>query len=147
VLLAKYGTPQFIFAPNPSQIADGNPDYYYVRPLVTIEPTAIRCGLPVNTKFGFLEIKKLEQELQKPRYQNATVFLAWEHGLLDEFGKNMVRDNGGDVKQVPNWPNNDYDTIFVFKFTTTDGQKKFSYAIDHEGLNGLSDAYPKIEKE
>jgi hypothetical protein len=147
VLLAKYGTPQFIFAPNPSQIADGNPDYYYVRPLVTIEPTAIRCGLPVNTKFGFLEIEKLEKELQKAKYQKATIFVAWEHGLLDKFAKNMVKDNGGDVKQVPNWPNSDYDTIFVFKFTADNGRKQFSYAIDHEGLNGLSDAYPKIDKE
>src|ERR1700722_7647635 len=57
VLLKRYGTPQFIFAPNPTQKVDGNPGYYYVRPLATIEPTAIRCGLPVNTKYGYEEIK------------------------------------------------------------------------------------------
>jgi len=142
VLLAKYGTPQFVFAPNPSQIADRNPDYYYVRPLVTIEPTAIRCGLPVNTKFGYKEIMGLETELQKPKYQNATVFLAWEHGLLDEFAKNVVKDNGGDAKQVPDWPKGDYDTIFVFKIITDNDRKKFSFTIDHEGLNDLSDACP-----
>jgi hypothetical protein len=147
VLLTKYGTPQFVFAPDPSQIADGNPDYYYVRPLVTIEPTAIRCGLPVNTKFGFRDIGKLEDELKKEKYQNATIFLAWEHGLLDEFAKNMVKDNGGDATQVPGWPNNDYDTIFVFKFTPDNGIRKFSFTIDREGLNGLSDNYPQIEKK
>ena len=65
VLLGKYGTPQFIFAPNPTQKVDGD-KYFYVRPLTTIEPTAIRCGLPVNTQFGFREIKELETELAKP---------------------------------------------------------------------------------
>jgi hypothetical protein len=51
VLLAKYGSPQFVFAPNPTQKVDGkgHNEYFYVRPLATIEPTAIRCGLPVNT--------------------------------------------------------------------------------------------------
>ena len=114
--------------------------------MATIEPTAIRCGLPVNTKFGYTEIKDLEQELAKPEYKNATIFVAWEHGFLDEFGKNMVKDNGGNVKDVPEWPGKDFDTIFVFKFTTENGQKKFSFSVDHEGLNGLSDKYPEPAK-
>jgi hypothetical protein len=141
VLLAKFGTPQFIFAPNPTQKSDGN-KYYYLRPLATIEPTAIRCGLPVNTEFGYKEIQGLESELAKPAYQHAVVFVAWEHGLLDEFAKNVVKDNGGDVSQVPAWPGKDYDTIFVFKITNDHGQKSFSFTIDHEGLNNLSDEYP-----
>jgi hypothetical protein len=137
VLLGKYGTPQFIFAPNPTQKVDGN-KYFYVRPLATIEPTAIRCGLPVNTQFGYQEIKGLEAELQKPPYQNAVTFIAWEHGLLDDFAKNMVKDNGGDVTQVPAWPGNEYDMIFVFKIAATNGVKSFSFTVEHEGLNGLS---------
>lgn len=145
VLLKKYGTPQFIFAPNPSEKVDGA-KYYYIRPLATIEPTAIRCGLPINTEFGYLEIEGLENELALPKYQNATIFVAWEHGLLDEFGRNMVRNNGGDVKKVPGWPGNEYDMIFVFKFTTVNGHKDFSFTVDHEGLNGLSDQYPEIQK-
>jgi hypothetical protein len=141
VLLKKYGRPQFIFAPNPAQKVDAG-KYFYVRPLATIEPTAIRCGLPVNTQFGYGEIKGLEEELQKPQYQTATIFVAWEHGLLDEFAKNMVKDNGGDVKQVPDWPGKEFDMIFVFKITADGGQRKISFSVDHEGLNGLSDKYP-----
>ncbi len=141
VLLGKFGTPQFIFAPNPNQKSDGN-KYYYIRPLATIEPTAIKCGLPVDTEFGYEDIRGLEAELAKPQYQNATVFVAWEHGLLNEFAKNMVKDNGGDVSQVPDWPGKEFDRIFVFKITTENGQKKFSFTIDHEGLNNLSDDYP-----
>jgi hypothetical protein len=143
VLLARYGTPQFVFAPNPTQKVDGtNGYYYYVRPLATIEPTAIRCGLPVNTEFGFREIKGLEKELRKPAYQSATVFIAWEHFLLDDFARKMVKHHGGDPAQVPPWPDGDYDTIFVFKISRDAGKETFSFNIEHEGLNNLSDTCP-----
>ena len=145
VLLKRYGTPQFIFAPNPTEKVDNKvvkAGYYYVRPLITIEPTAIRCGLPVNTQFGYTEIKGLENELQKPQYQNATTFIAWEHGLLDKFAKNLVKDNGGDPAQVPPWPDSEYDMIFVFKITTDHDQRSVSFTVEQEGLNGLSDTCP-----
>jgi hypothetical protein len=142
VLLPRYGRPQFVFAPNPAQKVDSTNGYYYVRPLATIEPTAIRCGLPVNTEFGYLEIKGLERELQEPAYQNATVFIVWEHGQLDDFAKALVKHHGGDPAQVPAWPDGDYDTIFVFKITKDAGKESFSFTIDHEGLNNLSDTCP-----
>jgi hypothetical protein len=151
VLIGKFGKPQFIFASNPSQKIDELPPwlqkpdddkYFYVRPLASIEPTAIECGLPVNIEFGFLDITNLESELMKPQYQNATVFVDWEHILLDDFGKNMVKDNGGDVAQVPEWSNDDYDMLFVIKITTENGQKKFSFTVDREGLNSLGDDCP-----
>jgi hypothetical protein len=141
VLLAKYGQPQFIFAPNPMHKVDGN-RYYYVRPLTTIEPTAIRCGLPVNTAYGYDEIDGLEAELAKPKYEKSIIFLAWEHGKLADFARQMVKHHGGDPKTVPAWPGSDYDTIYVFKITETDGHKSFNFSIDHEGLNGLSDECP-----
>ena len=140
--LKKFGAPQFIFAPNPEHKVDGNPGYDYGRPVMTIEPTAIRCGLPVNTEFGYDEIKGLEDELDKPQYQNAIVFVAWEHGLLDRFAENMVRDNGGNTKEVLPWTNKEYDMIFIFKIVRENGQKKFSFTVDHEGLNGLKDTCP-----
>jgi hypothetical protein len=142
VLLKKYGRPQFIFAPNPTQKIDGVPGYYYVRPLMTIEPTAIRCGLPVNTEFGYLEIHSLEKELQKPPYQNATVFVAWEHNLLDIFVKDMVKENGGNAAGVPSWSGKDYDSIYVIRITRSGDHSTVSFTIDHEGLNNLSDNCP-----
>jgi hypothetical protein len=142
VLLPRYGTPRFIFAPNPAQKVDSTNGYYYVRPLAAIEPTAIRCGLPVNTEFGFREIKGLERELEKPAYQNSTVFVVWEHGMLEEFARKVIKHHGGDPAQVPYWPDSDYDTIFVFKITNDAGQESFSFTIEHEGLNNLSDTCP-----
>ena len=144
VLLKKYGAPQFVFAPNPTQKADAG-KYYYIRPLMTIEPTAIRCGLPVNTQFGYLEIKGLEKELRKQSYQNATVFVAWEHFLLDEFVKDLVKVHGGDAAKVPAWPGDDYDTIFLVKITHSKAGESVAFTVDHEGLNHLSDACPSSE--
>jgi hypothetical protein len=141
VLLEKYGTPQFVFAPNPTQKVD-NKGSYYVRPLATIEPTAIRCGLPVNTQFGYKEIQGLEAELAQPRYATATVFVAWEHALLDDFVREMVGNYGADPKQVPSWPGQDYDTIFVLKITRTPGRASIVFTIDHENLDHLSTGCP-----
>ena len=140
VLPARYGPPQFLFAPDPTQtITEYAGAYYYVRPLATIEPTAIYCGLPVNTQFGFTQITALEGELQKDAYHNATIYIAWEHILLDTFAKDMVKAYGGDPAQVPAWPANDYDTVFVVKIRRDQGQESVAFTIDHEGLNNLSD--------
>lgn len=149
ILIGRYGTPQFIFAPNPTAKVDqrGDTFYYYVRPLATIEPTAILCGLPVNTEFGYREIDRLESRIEEPKYQNATVFVAWEHGLLDRFARSIVKDYGGDPKNVPSWKGDDYDSIFVFRITSNNGQKSLSFTIDHEGLNGISDKYPHISQD
>ena len=137
-LLAKFGPPQFIFAPNPTDKVDQkeNPSgYYYVRPIATIEPTAIRCGLPVNTQFGFSEIDRLARELGKPAYYGATVLIAWEHVVLGDFARNILKTYGGDPSQVPHWPHADYDTIYVFKITRSEGQKLITFTIDHENLD------------
>jgi hypothetical protein len=141
VLLAKFGTPEFVFAPNPTQKSEKD-KYYYIRPLMTIEPTAIRCGLPVNTQFGYREIKSLEDEVQKPQYRKATVFIAWEHSLLDKFAKDLVKSNGGDPTQVPGWLGSDFDTIFVIKIIHDGDRATVSFSTDHEGLNDVSDTCP-----
>jgi hypothetical protein len=142
VLLKKYGQPQFIFAPNPNEKIDGVPGYYYVRPLMTIEPTAVRCDLPVNTEFGYLHIKGLEDELKKARYDNATIFISWEHVLLHDFVKDVVKDNGGNPSEVPDWSGKDYDSIYLVKITRAGGHTFVAFTQDHEGLNNLSDNCP-----
>ena len=145
VLLGKFGTPQFIFAPNPTDKVDQkeNPSgYFYVRPLATIEPTAIRCGLSVDTEFGFSEIDRLEHQLGKPPYYSATIFVVWEHVVLGDFARNILKTYGGDPAQVPPWPHKDYDSIYVFKITRSEGKKSITLTIDHENLNNLSDTCP-----
>src|SRR5207248_9302574 len=54
VLTSRYGNPQYLFAPNPAMLVpDVAGSFYYVRPLATIEPTAIRLGLPGNARYGY----------------------------------------------------------------------------------------------
>jgi hypothetical protein len=65
LLVGRYGKPDFIYAPNPSvQLYDNRehsgPLYSYVRPLATIESTAIRLGLPMSAgaKLGHVAPRK-----------------------------------------------------------------------------------------
>jgi hypothetical protein len=143
VLIGKFGKPDFIFAPDPNQINhDPAGDFCYVRPLATIEPTAIQCSLPVNTHFGFTDIAGLKQELSKPAYAGATVFVAWEHRYLDNFVKDMIKSSGGDASQVPGWQGNDFDSIFVIRLVHDKKRTIGTFTRDKEDLDNLSTDCP-----
>jgi len=147
VLIAKFGRPQFIFASDPARALVGGrggaPFYDYVRPLATIEPTAILCGMPVNTSFGFTEIAGLETELLKPAYHRAVVFVAWEHVLEAKFAAKIIADLAGPPSQVPLWPHDDYDSLYVIRITWTGNKASVSFAHEQEGLDGVSDQFPR----
>ena len=141
VLTAKYGTPNFIFAPNPAMKMHS--PYSYVRALATIEPTAIALTMPVNTQIGRYDFPLLQQVLTSPDYEDYLVFMAWEHGDLDQFAKNLVKRFGGDPSTVPGWPGNDFDSIFVIRLTRRGCKTSVSFRHDHENLtNHLSDTCP-----
>jgi hypothetical protein len=141
LLIRRYGKPDFVYAPNPSdQVKDHGEFYSYVRPLATIEPTAIRAGLPVNTQIGYKQIAELQKELTQPVYANARIFVAWEHGTLHDFAQQLLKYYGDDPSAAPPWPTNDFDTIYVFQLTRTDGKPHLAFHIDHENLNGSLNA-------
>jgi hypothetical protein len=145
VLLARYGYPGFIFAPNPSVMSTSTSGAYsYVRPLATIEPTAIEAHLPVNTEIGLGDIKRLQRELTSKPYWNSVVFVAWEHYYLDRFVKALVKTYGVDPALVPSWPEDDYDSIFVIQLRRKNHATSISFKQEYEGLNGrLSDSCPE----
>ncbi len=116
VLTQRFGKPDEIYAPNPSpRILDDLHFYFYVRPLTTIEPTAISLGMPVNTKVGYNKITTLKTELTSRSNRSKLIFVAWEHAELNDFAKLMLRSYGKDQSAVPKWPDDDYDRIYVFK--------------------------------
>jgi hypothetical protein len=141
LLLSRYGKPDYLFAPNPSEEI-GNPPHCYVRPLAAIEPTAIYCDLPVNTLFGFRHIKELQAEIEKPLYKNSVIFICWEHHQLEKFVQQVVADHGGNPAQVPDWKTNDYDSLYVLKLSRVDGRPVVTFTLEKENLNNLSDKYP-----
>jgi len=148
LLIGRYGTPDYIYAPNPSmQVSDGKkePTYSYVRPLATIEPTAIRLGMPVNTQIGFLQITELQQALLQPAYEHSLIFVAWEHLKLYDFAKQMLQSYGSAPAELPEWPNDDYETIYVFHITRSgaNGTPRATLQIQKENLGAtLSDSCP-----
>ena len=116
-LAERFPPPDAIYAPDPSvkatEIHGDGQRYDYVRPLVTIAPTAISLGLPVNTQLPFNDSGRLADELLAERYRDATLYVAWEHLQIMNFAQVVLRRlNSG--AEVPDWPNSDYDTVFVF---------------------------------
>jgi hypothetical protein len=150
VLVAKFGSPAAIFAPNPVKLKnDDGKDYDYVRPLATIEPTAIQLGMPVDTTYGFEEIGPFKDALEQPLYRGSTIFVAWEHRLIDVLVKRLMKAHGGSEDAVPKWRDADYDTIYVVTITNSSAQTSavsgvssetaapsIKLTIDHEGLDG-----------
>jgi hypothetical protein len=137
VLIGRYGTPDFVYAPNPDvKMIDSGESYYYVRPLATIEPTAIRSAKSVNTKYGFNEIAGLESLLIQATKANTTIFVAWDHIYMPMLVQHIMNEYGGGVK-VPAWVTGDYDTLYVvhvnYGSTIT-----ATFHTDVEGLNGQS---------
>ena len=144
VLQAKFGTPTAIYAPDPGTTAtDKGVAYDYVRALATIEPTAIRLSLPVNTSFGLRQIAQLEQELLRPAYSSATIYVAWEHNLAQQAVQQLVGAAGGKAQQVPAWADDDYDSLYVLRLKWQNGKPVFvSFAKEAEGLNHQSAQCP-----
>lgn len=139
VLESKFGKPDAIFASNPfDQKPDKGVPYYYIRPLATIEPTAVTFELPINIAYSFKEVDGLIGEITSKKYQNATLFIAWEHHLIVEIVKRLVAQNVS-IK-VPAWEGDDFDSIYIVRLNHD--TKQYSFTIDHQNLNGLPTQCP-----
>lgn len=142
VLTGKYGSAQYAFAPNPAvPIPDSAGSFDYVRPLATLEPTAIRLGLPVNTQYGYTDIADLESALVNSAYASSTIYITWEHLYLQQLVQNLMNQYGGGVA-VPAWPSTDYDSLYVVHLTWSNGSITATFTHDYEGLNGLTTSCP-----
>ena len=142
VLMGRFGRADAIFAPNPSvQLRERSypsQSYSYVRPLATIEPTAIQLGLPVNTQVGFDDIARLQSVVTAPEYANSTIFIAWEHKYAYDFARQVLRSYGMDPSQVPGWPTDDFETMYVLHITRAAGSSTpvVTFSAEKEGLQG-----------
>ncbi len=141
VLSTLYGRPSYLYAPNPTtKITDPAGSFYYVRPLATIEPTAIRAGLSVNTHYGYTDVASLRSLLITSAKADSTIFVAWEHEYLVKTVQSIMNSYGGGVV-VPAWSTGDYDSLYVVRVnygsTIT---ARFEH--DHEGLNNRSTTCP-----
>jgi regulation of enolase protein 1 (concanavalin A-like superfamily) len=142
VLVNRYGGAQYLFAPNPTvMVPDAAGAFYYVRPIATIEPTAIRLGLPLNTRYGYNDAAGLQAELTSGTYASSTVFVAWEHQYLQTIAQNIMNTYGGGAL-VPPWASGDYDSLYVVRLTNAGGSITAQFSHEFEGLNNLSTICP-----
>ena len=144
VLITKFGKADAIFAPNPAVLKkDNDTNYAYIRPLATIEPTAIRLGLPVDIEFGSKDIAALQATLLSPTYKNAVVYLAWEHHLAEKTARKLVASiDKNEAAKVPVWQDDDFDSIYVIRLTGEAGAKRVTFTLDKQGLNALPESCP-----
>ncbi|WP_321922653.1 histidine phosphatase family protein [Paraburkholderia guartelaensis] len=143
VIAAKYGKPDAIYAPDPGeQKEDNGRSYYYVRPLATIEPTAIQFGMPIQTPYGYSKIDALQTALVDPQWRGRTVLVAWEHREIETLVRRVVAAHGGSANDVPRWESADFDSIYVVRVDWSGGAARARFSHEHEGLDGRSDDCP-----
>ncbi|MFP3567262.1 histidine phosphatase family protein [Paraburkholderia sp. SIMBA_030] len=137
VIAAKFGKPDAIYAPDPGQQKDDSGhSYYYVRPLATIEPTAIQFEMPVQMPYGFAQIDQLGATLVNPAHRGKLIVVAWEHKLIVKLLRQMLSAHGGSAADVPNWQSDDFDSIYVVRLAWENGAARASFKHDHQGLDG-----------
>jgi hypothetical protein len=143
VLLSRFGTPHYLYAPNPAvKISDPAGSFFYVRPLATIEPTAIRAGRSVNTNYGYNDIAGLQRVLVTSSKANATLFVSWEHAYLVKVVQNIINAYG-DGRTVPAWTTGDYDSLYIVRLTYSSSGIDAVFEKESEGLNGQPTSCPQ----
>lgn len=143
IIKARYGKPDFIFAPDPAQQKDDHgAQYDYVRPLATIEPTAVYFGMPVNASIGYSRTGDLRKTLLQPQYKNSLVVVGWEHTIIEKLARRVIEDNGGDPSSVPHWPSSDFDSIYVLRITRSGDKTQAAFTQEHQGLDNQSTRCP-----
>jgi len=142
VLNGMFGKPAYLYAPNPAvKVTDPAGSFNYVRPLATIEPAAIRLGMPVNTKYGYTDVASVQASLINSAKDRTTTFVAWEHAYLVKIVQSIMNAYGGGVT-APAWVSGDYDSLYVVTVNYATGAPQAQFHKRVEGLNGQPTACP-----
>ena len=136
--------PGYIFAPNPS-VEITRPlthsQFGYIRPLATIEPTAISLGLPVNVQVGFNQPDKLMQILLENKYHQSVIYVAWEHRNIVTLAHLMLTQFNSSAI-VPSWSVFNYNMVFVFTIDWSKKPATVDFSVTSEGFKNISKVCP-----
>ncbi len=137
--------PQFIYAPSPGVKAlekYGDHQYYnYVRPLATIEPTAISLTMPVNTEIGYNQPDRLIDSLLAKRNHNTVTYVAWEHEYIETITHKLLKRFNNTMTPSA-WLNSDYNRVLVFEIDWSKPAPKLTLQITSQNINNLSEQCP-----
>ncbi|WP_337049251.1 histidine phosphatase family protein [Serratia fonticola] len=135
VLISRYGRPDALFATAPQENKLGSS----LRPLTTITPTAVRLSLPINLKHIATDISGLSRDLLSEKNKNTLSFVSWEHKNLVLVARDIVKSEGGDPAIIPNWSDNNFDSIYVLLINRDITPNQVTFIHEQEGLNGVSE--------
>ena len=139
LLPRQFGKADFIFAANPSrhvEEGEGDHSYSYLRPLMTVGPSAIKLGLPVNIDYGANDTDDLASELMRDKYHNATIYTAWSHGYLPELINSVAQEaSGKKINLLEDWANDDFDSVLVLTLKWVNGKATMEYENYKQGLD------------
>jgi hypothetical protein len=146
LLPEKFGKANYVFAANPTRnVEEGEFDnsYSYIRPLMTISPSAIKLGLPVNINFSANDTSDLADELLHDKYHNAVIYTAWSHGYLPELINKVAGDATGKKMTLANdWESSDYDSLYVLTLTWHNGKASLQSHVYKQGLDNGAETCP-----
>jgi hypothetical protein len=110
---------------------------------MTISPSAIKLGLPVNIKFSANDTSALADELVEDKYHNATIYTAWSHGYLPELINKVASEASGEKHTITDdWSGSDYDTLYVLTLTWHNGKASLLSRNYKQGLNDGAEGCP-----
>ncbi|MHC8332224.1 histidine phosphatase family protein [Pseudomonas sp. LB3P25] len=146
LLPEKFGKANYVFAANPTRnVEEGEQDnsYSYIRPLMTISPSAIKLGLPVNINFSANDTSDLADELLQDKYHNSVIYTAWSHGYLPELINKVAGEAVGKKQTIADdWESSDYDSLIVLTLTWHNGKASVLSHSYKQGLNNGSQTCP-----
>jgi hypothetical protein len=144
VIARVLGRPDALFAPDPAhRKIDEGKLYDYIRPLATVEPTAISLGMPVDTGYGVTDIAGLRAALERPAYRHASILVAWEHVQIELLARALLAAHGGDAATVPKWRYDDFDSIYIVRLAWKGERAVATFERQAQGLDGQPTACPK----
>ncbi len=146
LLPEKFGKANYVFAANPTRnVEEGELDnsYSYIRPLMTISPSAIKLGLPVNINFSVNDTSDLADELLQDKYHNSVIYTAWSHGYLPELINEVAGEAVGKKQSIiEDWESSDYDSVYVLTLTWRNGKASLVSHSYKQGLDNGSQTCP-----
>jgi len=148
LLPQKFGKADYVFAANPTRnVEEGERDnsYSYIRPLMTISPSAIKLGLPVNIEYSANDTSALADELLHDKYHNATIYTAWSHGYLPELINKVAGEAVGKKQTIAqDWESGDFDSLYVLTLTWHNGKASLSSQSYKQGLDNGQETCPNV---
>lgn len=140
--------PTQVYSIDPAQVLPGSNSsvgdtYSYVRTDMTVAPYAIANNLPYNLAASFSMLAQNPPQLATQasdffftggQFSNQTLLVGWEHDHIPPTVNALLSTYHGG-KTVPDWPDNDYDTIWTVKL---DGNGNVS--VDNSICEGISSA-------